>query len=660
MNIRIRSLALAGLMAAAPLVAAPPPPTPPSDDASAPEKSPSRNATQPQRQQQESPDPRASATTSDSRDDDVALRGPLHEAFARPVSYDPVRFPVIDRQPPEPIEEIPPEYRPDGDNIIWIPGYWSYEEFENDFLWISGLWRDVPPGRRWIPGYWSEAEGGYVWTPGEWVGTDRKSISYLDEPPRSQERGPSSDPPSADHFWIPGCWEYHDSDYAWRPGYWAVHQPNWVWIPAHYHWTPNGYVYCEGYWDYDIDQRGIVYAPYRYRGRRIANYTPRTALDVSHLLLHLFVDNRTGGYYFGDYYGRSAFRPWYSYHNSRRGYDPIFAYNAWRHGDIDYRNRLTGWNTYFTRHENFRPRATLQAQQQFLRQAPNRQIADQVNIARAVTDVVGSELFGRRVVNVSGAERESVVRTAGALLSLADRRLNVEARDRGRARSRNRNSTETQGRVDVDVDVDSGSLELPEITGPGSRNDRRRDGRIDAPGIPDLPGLINGRPGNREGQRPDRTGGNGNARGRNGSLPEIIRGSGRKAAKESGNAKDGAREIIRDGAGSVLGSDGKKPPKSKPKSEADPRPAPKPEKSPKAEPTPGVDPKPQPKPEPQPQPKVDPKPKPKPEPQPKVDPTPQPDIPDVKKPKKAGQGNRGGGKPKGKQGGVVPSIPGLK
>ena len=49
-----------------------------------------------------------------------------------------------------------------GDNVVWIPGYWSWDDSRNDFLWVSGIWRNLPPGRQWVPGYWSEAAGGFL------------------------------------------------------------------------------------------------------------------------------------------------------------------------------------------------------------------------------------------------------------------------------------------------------------------------------------------------------------------------------------------------------------------------------------------------------------------------------------------------------------------
>src|SRR5687768_3913616 len=76
---------------------------------------------------------------------EVQLRGPVHEAYAEPTDPQPQAQPVVPRQPPEPIEELPPDQRPEGDDVSWIPGYWAWDEETQDFLWVSGFWRDAPP-----------------------------------------------------------------------------------------------------------------------------------------------------------------------------------------------------------------------------------------------------------------------------------------------------------------------------------------------------------------------------------------------------------------------------------------------------------------------------------------------------------------------------------
>ena len=90
---------------------------------------------------------------------DVQARGPIHEAYAEPTNTVEAPAEVVAKEPPAPIEETPPEEKPEGDNVVWIPGYWSWDEETKDYLWISGFWRAVPPGRtgrratgrRWTP-----------------------------------------------------------------------------------------------------------------------------------------------------------------------------------------------------------------------------------------------------------------------------------------------------------------------------------------------------------------------------------------------------------------------------------------------------------------------------------------------------------------------------
>ena len=160
------------------------------------------------------------------------LRGPVHEAYAEQYNQEPVEGVIIDREPPPLVPEIPPEQKLAGDNVEWLPGYWFWDDDRADFIWISGVWRKIPPGQRWLPGYWAEADGQYQWVSGTWLVTDRAEIEYIAQsPPETLELGPVGEPPSTEHFWIPGCWIWQQNNYAWRPGYWSIGYSNWVWVP---------------------------------------------------------------------------------------------------------------------------------------------------------------------------------------------------------------------------------------------------------------------------------------------------------------------------------------------------------------------------------------------------------------------------------------------
>lgn len=297
----------------------------------------------------------------------VLTRGPVHEAFAETVTYDPEPGVVVSKAPPVAIEEVPPEQRPEGANVAWIPGYWAWDDERNDFLWVSGIWRDLPPGRQWVPGYWSQSGQGSQWISGYWADARISEVEYLPEPPATVEAGPNIAAPSPDDTWLPGCWVWQQNRYAWRPGFWANVQPDWVWIPAHYVWAPRGYVFVGGYWDYSIGRRGVLFAPvYFGRGvyaRRGFSYSPATVIDLGVFTNHLFLRPRYQHYYFGDYYAANyraaGFHPWFSINSGRFGYDPIYAYNRWQHRQdrgweqrqqADFQNRRD--------HEDFRPPRT--------------------------------------------------------------------------------------------------------------------------------------------------------------------------------------------------------------------------------------------------------------------------------------------------------------
>src|SRR5438552_44672 len=73
---------------------------------------------------------------------EVQARGPIHEAFATPTS-EAKATPGVNKKPPAPIEEMPPEEKPEGD-VVWIGGYWAWDDDRTDYLWVSGCWRNKP------------------------------------------------------------------------------------------------------------------------------------------------------------------------------------------------------------------------------------------------------------------------------------------------------------------------------------------------------------------------------------------------------------------------------------------------------------------------------------------------------------------------------------
>ena len=312
--------------------------------------------------------PESAVGEPETLDVEPLMRGPIHEAFAEPLMAEDEEPLVVPMDPPAPIEEIPPEAKPEGARVVWIPGYWSWDDERQDFIWVSGVWRKSPVGRTWLSGSWEKVGAGYQWIPGRWVPDGQLQVNDapLPAPPPSLERGPTSDAVSDDEFWVPGCWQYRDSRYVWRPGFWSPCYDNWVWVPDHYVVVPQGCSFVSGYWDYGWDSRGTLYAPC-YINRRIAYrpgfyYSPSVVVDVSNAFFHLWVRPSYGHYYFGDYYGSNygayGYRPWYSYGvGYRYGYDPLFAYYHWnfRRDKVDLYRHLQHRHLYYQQHAAARP-----------------------------------------------------------------------------------------------------------------------------------------------------------------------------------------------------------------------------------------------------------------------------------------------------------------
>ena len=268
---------------------------------------------------------------------EVQARGPVHEAFA-PLSAEAVATIPVIKQPPAPLEEMAPEEKPEGE-VIWIKGYWAFDEDRNDYLWVSGTWRAPPPGKQWVPGYWREQDqAGWQWVPGFWTTASKDpaaaaEVSYLSQPPALPAMPPPGAPPRADAFYVPPQWVWAGDRYVLKPGYWAQRNPDYIWVADHYRWTPSGYIFIPGYWDLAMSRRGFLYAPVFVNPAMVTvgyTYTPVYVVRDTVVLDSLFVRPTAYHYYFGDYYGRGyedrGFVSCYVY--SQRNYDPIIVYET--------------------------------------------------------------------------------------------------------------------------------------------------------------------------------------------------------------------------------------------------------------------------------------------------------------------------------------------
>ncbi|MDZ4818126.1 MAG: hypothetical protein SGJ20_04040, partial [Planctomycetota bacterium] len=449
-----------------------------------------------------------------SDDMEFETRGPVHEAFAVPVTPNAQATVVIKNKPPEPVEELPPEDKPVGDNVIWIPGYFAWDDERSDFIWISGLWRDVPPGQTWVSGYWTNAENGWQWVSGFWTAADQPEVEYLPEPPASLEQGPSVAQPSEDHFWVPGVWRWQTNRYAWSTGYWSRAQTDWVWVPAHYNWCPNGYVYVNGYWDYLFAYRGVLFAPTYFRPayyQRRTFFTPSIVISTNILQMHLFSRPSYGHYYFGDWYADRyigfGIQPWYSVGLvGRYHYDPIFSYYRWQNRGGDWYGDMRGRYDYYRRNPDFRPPHSYRNQQQFVQQhgrnnvniqnsviaAPLTQVVNvtnnNININNTNIDRRGGGGRGGNVGTpfrfdrVSQQQREQSARQADQLRSVVNTRRELETPQNLARLDRGARAADGQPRGSTGADRGNRAArslnvsELARVTNPGDAGATRGPG----------------------------------------------------------------------------------------------------------------------------------------------------------------------------------------
>lgn len=389
---------------------------------------------------------------------EVLTRGPVHEAFAAASMAGATAGAVITRAPYEPIAELPPDQRPEGDNVAWIPGYWGWDDDRNDYIWVSGVWRNIPPGRQWVPGYWAPVSNGVQWISGFWGEVAQSEVAYLPQPPETLDIGPSSPAPGPDNSWTQGSWIWQQSRYNWQPGYWVAQRPDWVWTPAHYIWTPRGHVYVPGYWDYDIVNRGVMFAPVYYSQplyrRSGYYYSPSIAIDLGVVLTSFFVQPRSRHYYYGDYYDQRyeerGFYPWYSRQSSRYGNDPLYAHYRSRQilQNSNWDAHIADQFRYRRDHVEARPPQTLALQVNIYNQRTSGAPEGYV-IGRNYSEMIQSRTQPLRFKSVSMDERRQMKTRGREVHKLQSERARIEAEPGPETRARASRGTAKAVRMEL-------------------------------------------------------------------------------------------------------------------------------------------------------------------------------------------------------------------
>jgi hypothetical protein len=369
----------------------------------------------------------------------VLAQGPVHEAFAKPVSMEAEEPILVPQQPPENLQEVPPAEQPAGAGIVWVPGYWAWDQDRNDFVWVSGCWRNAPPNTYWVPGHWLQAGNGWEWIGGFWkpvASQPQQEIEYLPAPPAPMEVDPPGAPPQPNQVWVPGCWFWDQGHYVPRHGYWIAQQIGWVWVPSHFSWSPRGFIFINGHWDHDMDNRGVLFCPAFFprevRVRAGFVFSPGACIDLGMLRLNLFVYPRYRHYYFGDYYDDSYTRigifPWFKCETIHTWYDPLFVYDRWHFQQTDPHwsaNLVKGYDLRRSNRDLRPARTFVELQAQMNRLPANRR--PERPLVESVKTFAVSQHTQIKFQRISNTDRQQIAVKAADVHTLRTQRTQWEA-----------------------------------------------------------------------------------------------------------------------------------------------------------------------------------------------------------------------------------------
>jgi hypothetical protein len=372
----------------------------------------------------------------DQEQPEVLTSGPVHEAFAEPVNLEAQAGLVAPEEPPAKIQEIPPADKPQGNQFVWVPGYWAWDADRHGYIWISACWRAAPPQMCWVPGYWARVPEGWEWVPGFWTPAGTQKVEYLPVPPVIENVEPLGPPPSPDDIWAPPCRYWYEGHYVLRPGYWVHGQPGWIWVPSHYVCTPRGYVFAGGHWDYALDRRGVlfapVYLPRHVRERPHFSYSLSIVIDMGMLRVSLFTCPRYSHYYFGDYYDDAYLRvgiyPRFESERRHTWYDPLYEHDRWRNRKADPHWEENERHQYDLRRadKDLRPPRTYHEMQVREAKLPEPQRRS-FEMARPMSEAVTRKGTPMKFEPVSSSERRKISRQATDVDKFRDQRNRWES-----------------------------------------------------------------------------------------------------------------------------------------------------------------------------------------------------------------------------------------
>jgi hypothetical protein len=94
----------------------------------------------------------------------------------------------------------------------------------------------------WISGHWQWSGRSYVWVPGRW------GVRVAPhEPPAVRIESPGL-PPSRSHFWVAGHWYWTGGEWGWRGGHWEFSHGPRTWVPGRWDRRHGRWHWVEGRW----------------------------------------------------------------------------------------------------------------------------------------------------------------------------------------------------------------------------------------------------------------------------------------------------------------------------------------------------------------------------------------------------------------------------
>ena len=281
------------------------------------------------------PTPGSNATATADPNVEVMTRGPVHEAYAVPVSAGQTAGVIVPKQPPAPIEEVPPDMKPEGaerrlDSRLLELGRRT-QGFHLGQRRVARAAARLPLDARLLAG--GAGPGVPVGFRLLDAGPCAKKRPIMPSRHKASRPGPPvrrpartiSGSPATGNGRGPLCLAARLLGGAASP------------IGSGCRRLITG-VRGAGSMCLAIGIIRWSAAGWSFRpsiSRPVAVYRPAVCLDVGVFSFSLFCRPGYGHYYFGDYYDDRyvafGIRPWFYFNSPRYGYDPLFGYYRWYH-----------------------------------------------------------------------------------------------------------------------------------------------------------------------------------------------------------------------------------------------------------------------------------------------------------------------------------------